>query len=80
MKASIINRKIISYLQSISDKETFYIRENKGHPVCIGKYGGIKRCFSLSASPNSNYPNYMKPRVNHFVRSLIINPQEKFHY
>ena len=73
MKVSTLNKQIIHFLQSIADEDTFYVRQNRNHPVCVGTYGGQHRIFTISTSPNSNYCNYMKPKVNRFIRTLPIN-------
>ena len=73
MKTSLVNKKIIHYLQSIADEGTFYMRKKTGHPVCVASYGGQQRSFTLCQTPNSNYCRYMKARVNQFVRHLPIN-------
>ena len=80
MKSSSSNRKIISFLKSICDEDTFYMKKKVGHPVCVAEYGGQKRIFTLSSSPNRDYPNYMKPAVNRFVRNLSIENKPLFHY
>ena len=73
MKTSLINKKIVQYLQTIADEGTFYMRKKKlGHSVCVASYGGHKAAFSLPNSPNSNYCRYMKTRVNQFVKDLPI--------
>ena len=80
MKSSSSNRKIISFLKSICDEDTFYMKKKVGHPVCVAEYGGQKRIFTLSSSPNRDYPNYMKPAVNRFVRTLSIENKPLFHF
>ncbi len=75
MKTSLINKKIVQHLQSIADEGTFYMRKKSGgHPVCIASYGGEQRSFSLASSPNREYYNYMRSRVNRFIRTLPIQP------
>ena len=56
------------------------MKKKAGHPVCVAEYGGQKRIFTLSSSPNKDYPNYMKPAVNRFVRNLSIENKPLFHY
>ena len=69
------NRKIISFLKSICDEDTFYMKKKVGHPICVAEYGGQKRIFSLSTTPCERYEKHMKPQVNRFVRTLPIqNP------
>ena len=78
MNSRKINRKIISFLQTICDEDTFFMKKKAGHPVCVAEYGGQKRIFTLSSSPNRDYPNYMKPAVNRFVRTLSIENKPLF--
>ena len=56
------------------------MKKKAGHPVCVAEYGGQKRIFTLSSSPNKDYPNYMKPAVNRFVRTLSIENKPLFHF
>ena len=72
MKTSLINKKVVDYLQSIADEDTFHMRKNTGHPVCGASYGGQQRSFSLCSSPSTNYPKWMTSKVKRFIRTLPI--------
>ena len=75
MNRSKVNRQIISFLKSIADKDTFYMRKKSGHPICVAEYGGQKRIFTLSTTPCERYEKHMKPQVNRFLKTLPIqNP------
>ena len=80
MNRSKVNRQIISFLKSIADKDTFYMRKKSGHPICVAEYGGQKRIFTLSTTPCERYEKHMKPAVNRFVRSLSIENKPTFNY
>ena len=80
MDSRKINRKIISFLKSICDEDTFYMKKKVGHPICVAEYGGQKRIFTLSTSPCKRYEKHMKPAVNRFVRTLSIENKPTFNY
>jgi len=73
-----LNRRIIKFLQVLADDDTLHLRKKTGHPIVVACYGGEKRHFCLSSSPNGNYPKRMISSVNRFVRQLPIENKPTF--
>ena len=77
MNQAQVNRRILHFLQDLSDPGTFRIR-GKGHIVCVASYGGEQKSFSLGVSANSNYQVYAARNVNRFIRSLSLENPPRF--
>ncbi len=76
MKTAKINRKIINYLQDLTDDHIVEVHQHK-HIKIEGVYGGVKRSLTLAISPSSLYQRYVRSTLRRFIRTLDIeNPPE----
>ena len=75
-------RKIVKFLDQISDDGTFRIAKRRGgHQRLVALYGGQKRSFIVPSPSTTNvYEKKMEHKVNRFVSSLQLENSPEFSF